>query len=200
MIFTHNPFEQTTAITDIFLGLTSLYVSKNLKNKKYWNTAFLLIAIASFIGAYIHGLEIYNEYDKFFWFPLLVCIFYAIALFWIATLKKFIKKYPKFLTEIIFILAGLFCFSSFFIKKFFLFFILYELGSFLILSFLYFIKKNYIIAFGMVISIVAGIIQTIKPLKFNFIWKFDHNGIFHLVQIIGILVLFYGLKIEKSKN
>ena len=26
------------------------------------------------------------------------------------------------------------------------------------------------------------------------IWEFDHNGVFHLVQVVGVLVLNYGLR------
>jgi len=49
-------------------------------------------------------------------------------------------------------------------------------------------------AAGILVSIIAAGIQANKSVIVTFIWRFDHNGIYHLVQIVGLLLLFAGLR------
>jgi hypothetical protein len=51
-------------------------------------------------------------------------------------------------------------------------------------------------ASGVMISIIAAGLQTRKSMVFMLVWKFDHNGIYHLVQTIGLLFLIAGLRIS----
>jgi hypothetical protein len=51
---------------------------------------------------------------------------------------------------------------------------------------------------GILISIVAALVQASKMTLFQLIWEFDHNGTYHLIQIFGILLLVTGLR--KSLN
>jgi hypothetical protein len=46
---------------------------------------------------------------------------------------------------------------------------------------------------GVMISLVAGGLQARKSIVFTLIWKFDHNGIYHIVQAVGLLFLITGL-------
>jgi len=52
------------------------------------------------------------------------------------------------------------------------------------------------LASGVLLSIVAAGLQARKSIVFTLIWKFDHNGIYHIVQTIGLLLLVAGLKIS----
>jgi hypothetical protein len=47
---------------------------------------------------------------------------------------------------------------------------------------------------GILISIVAALVQASKMTSFQLIWEFDHNGTYHLIQIVGILFLLTGLR------
>jgi len=41
---------------------------------------------------------------------------------------------------------------------------------------------------------VAAAIQATQAASFTFIWPFDHNGVFHLVQMVALVVLCAGLQ------
>ena len=49
-------------------------------------------------------------------------------------------------------------------------------------------------AAGILVSIIAAGIQANKSVIVTFIWRFDHNGIYHLVQVVGLMLLLMGLR------
>jgi hypothetical protein len=63
------------------------------------------------------------------------------------------------------------------------------------------IKGAGLMAAGILVTIIAAVIQAIKTIRIIFIWQFDHNGIFHIVQMIAIIFLLQGLQREfKSRG
>jgi hypothetical protein len=48
-------------------------------------------------------------------------------------------------------------------------------------------------AAGVAVSLIAAAIQPIKRLRFAVFWEFDRNGLFHLVQVAGLILLCVGL-------
>jgi hypothetical protein len=48
-------------------------------------------------------------------------------------------------------------------------------------------------AAGVLLMIVAAVVQATKSLYFQLIWPFDHNGVFHLIQMAGLGALTRGL-------
>ncbi len=55
-------------------------------------------------------------------------------------------------------------------------------------------------AFGILFSVIAAVIQSIQTLQIRLIWIIDHNGLFHLIQIIGITFLYAGISKELNKR
>ena len=53
-----------------------------------------------------------------------------------------------------------------------------------------------LMAAGVLVSIIAAGIQASKNVSVAFVFEFDHNGIFHIVQIFGILLLVIGLRLS----
>jgi hypothetical protein len=49
------------------------------------------------------------------------------------------------------------------------------------------------VALGIALTLVAAAIQA-SSLRVRIIWPFDHNGLFHLVQMVAVLVLVGGLR------
>jgi hypothetical protein len=49
-------------------------------------------------------------------------------------------------------------------------------------------------AIGILVSIIAAGIQANKSVAMTVIWRFDHNGIYHLVQSAGLVLLVMGLR------
>ncbi len=55
-------------------------------------------------------------------------------------------------------------------------------------------------ALGVLISMVAAAVQAMNTIRMEFIWEFDNNGIFHLIQIPGLLALLWGLGISMGSE
>ena len=78
----------------------------------------------------------------------------------------------------------------------FLVFVVYEvvamlvaLGIYLFLTVRRLLPGAGLMAFAIVLNIVAT-----ESVRFTIIWPFDHNGVFHIVQLIAVLVLMLGLQ------
>ena len=48
-------------------------------------------------------------------------------------------------------------------------------------------------AAGIAVSLIAAAIQPIKRLRVALLWEFDRNGLFHLAQVVGLILLCVGL-------
>jgi len=51
-----------------------------------------------------------------------------------------------------------------------------------------------LMAVAIVLNIVAAAIQASGSVSLTVIWPFDHNGVFHLVQMVAVVVLVLGLR------
>jgi hypothetical protein len=69
-----------------------------------------------------------------------------------------------------------------------------------ILAFRKKLKGAGLMAAGILVTIIAAAIQAIETIKVSAIWVFDHNGIFHIVQMIGLIFLLRGLQAEFSSR
>jgi hypothetical protein len=49
------------------------------------------------------------------------------------------------------------------------------------------------IAAGLSVSLGSGAMQA-SSLSLRFLWSFDHNGLFHLMQMLGLVLLVVGLR------
>lgn len=50
------------------------------------------------------------------------------------------------------------------------------------------------------ITLTAALIQFSGKFSIKFFWQFDHNGIFHLVQVPGLVFIFFGAKLSMRKK
>jgi hypothetical protein len=50
-------------------------------------------------------------------------------------------------------------------------------------------------AAGVLITIIAAVVQAGKAVRVTVLWEFDYNGLFHLIQITGVIVLTAGLRL-----
>ena len=209
MQFIDIPTEQTTALTDLLLALVSAsgvywIVRKGLHTDKkktiIWTTAFTLLTAAALLGAIAHGVKMSADTNELIWQPLNLFLGLSVALF-VAGVVYDSNGFK--IRKSIFFLILLFSFAFFAITLIFpgLFFvfILYEALAmlFALISYAFLMNRKFpgatYMTLGIFISIIAAIIQSQESLNLNFIWNFDHNGLFHLTQIIGLFFLFSGL-------
>jgi hypothetical protein len=70
----------------------------------------------------------------------------------------------------------------------------FALGAYVFLSLRGELEGAGLMAAGILISIVAAGVQFKKSISFTLIWHFDHNGVYHLIQTVGLLLLLIGLR------
>jgi hypothetical protein len=212
MKYIKDPAEQTTAITDIILAIVAfggmLILYWNLTDNKelwkiiIWSTAFGLIGLAAVMGAAAHGLVISRAAHDRLWqllnmlLALAVSLFVAGVVYDLWGLSVCLKVLPVML------IAGLGFFGATRLyPDIFFVFIVYEglalifaLSAYIYLAVRGELAGAVFMAAGILISILAAGIQANNSISLTVIRQFDHNGIYHIVQVVGLILLLVGLR------
>ncbi len=82
----------------------------------------------------------------------------------------------------------------------FLLFVIYEAISMLLALAFYLScfwlrreKGSGLLAAGIIVGIVAAILDAMPSIQLNLIWTFNNHGVFHLVQMVSLLLLTMGV-------
>lgn len=211
--FINIPTEQTTAVTDVLLAILAFVVALkvyhsgrniDLKKTRIWVWAFALLAFAAATGSIAHGFEMSKLNNFILWQPLNLALGVAISLFVAGVVYDLLNfSLPRTVIPGLLVVATIFYTVTVLIPGSFIVFIVYEaiamLFSFTVYVFLASRKKVKgagLMAAGILVTIIAAAIQAVETIKITFIWQIDHNGIFHIVQMIGLIFLLYGLRVE----
>ncbi|MBN1696666.1 MAG: hypothetical protein JW881_04040 [Spirochaetales bacterium] len=210
MSFIDIPTEQTTAITDLVLAVSALTLSlfiygigrtRDGKKSCIWSWAFGLLALASVLGAAAHGIMMSKTIHFIIWQPIHLSLGLTIALFTAGVVYD-IREYslPRGFMPVILGIGVIFYLITVLVSGGFYVFIIYEsiamlfaLVSYIILAIGKKKSRFWLMAAGIFISISAAVIQASGSVHLTLIWEFDYNGIFHLLQVIGILFLYTGV-------
>ncbi len=207
------PTEQTTAATDILMAVLAFIVTlkvyrtgKSIDSRKtmIWVWAFGLLTFASATGAVAHGFQMSKLLNFILWQPLNLALGVAIGLFVAGVVYDYRNfSLPKALIPVLLVCAIAFFTITVIIPDSFIVFIIYEaiamlfsLIAYTILASRNRLKGAWLMAAGIMVTIIAAAIQAVETIKVTFIWEFDHNGIFHIVQMVGLLFLLKGLQTE----
>lgn len=212
MQYIKDPAEQTTAITDLILaavavgGIFFLH-GVPLKDGDFlrmtiWSAAIGLIGLAAALGAAAHGLVLAQSLHQRIWQILNVALAMAVALFVVGVVFDLWGKsaFYKALPVMLLISLGFFAATSRYPGIFFVFIVfeglalIFALIAYVFLSWRGELAGAGLIAVGILFSIIAAGIQAKKSISITLIWHFDHNGVYHLIQIIGLIFLMVGLK------
>ena len=212
MIFIKDPAEKTTAVTDIILALIALGGIVNLRclllnsgelwKISIWSAAIGLIGLAAALGAVAHGLVLSRAVHRRIWLALNLALSLAVSLFVVGVAYDLWGFEISLTTLPILLIAGLgFYLTTLIYPGIFFLFIVYEVVAlvFALAAYIFMaIHKDqpgaWLMATGIFVSIIAAAIQTNKSVLLTFIWCFDHNGIYHLVQMVGLMLLLIGLR------
>lgn len=209
------PTEQTTAATDLVLAILASVIAYGTyklgkpvqaQKTRIWVAVFVLLAIAAFFGAIAHGFIMSAETNYILWQPLNLALGLGVSLFAAGALFDLRGgSLPKAIIPGLLTLGIIFYFITVFIPGSFLVFIIYEavvmlfaLIAYIVLAVQRKLKGAWWMVMGILITIIAAGIQASEAVNVHIIWEFDHNGIFHIVQMAGVLVIFLGL--AKSFN
>jgi len=212
MTFTPVIAEQTTAATDLALGMMALVLFARLRKlpavdllkRRYWSWMFGFLGIASFLGTIVHGLELPVQLHKAIWHILYLSLGMTVAFFAIGAMHELLGgKISRRLMPWILATALLFYLITVIIPGSFLVFTVYEaialsgaLGIYLYLSFRKQYLSYYIMVIGIAISILAAVVQALGKAHLTLVWEFNHNGIFHLIQLTGAIFVYLSLAIS----
>lgn len=203
----HSSTEQGTALTDFILGvlllgiLFLLYQKSGSLKVTYWMIAFGLLCAASFLGAVAHGFEMSASLNYWLWQPLNLCLGLVIAMFVVAAcLDLWGEAASRTTLWIMIAVAIIFYVITVAIPGTFLTFVAYEaiamlfaLGVYIYLASQGNLAGSWMMVLGILITIIAAAIQALAPHGTPIILNLDNNGIFHVVQMFGLLAITSGV-------
>lgn len=201
--------ERTTAATDAVLALAAAAGIVVLRRgtppsfgRTIWQAALAALALASALGAVTHGLVLRAATRELLWQPLFAALGVTMALFLVGAVRDWRgdpagrRMLPPMLA-----LAIAFYAITRLTGGDFLVFVVYEAAS-LLLSLLVYLRLAArggrrgaaLVAAALAVSLGAGAVQALDFGSVRLLWEFDHNGLFHLVQLIGLALLVTGLR------
>ena len=142
------------------------------------------------------------------WFPLFLLLGLTVALFVVGAIYDWrglsaAKRSMPFMIALAVIFFGV----TQVISGAFLVFVLYEAVAMLFAFGLYAYlaaktssRAMTVMLIGVGLNVVAAAIQATQAVSFTLVWPFDHNGVFHLVQMVALLVLCAGLRMSLVAN
>lgn len=210
MLFIDIPTEQTTAVTDALLMAISMAAALYLHSigQKYrwkatvWVVAFCFLSLAAMLGAVAHGLQMSETTQALIWHPLNFSLGLLVALFLVAAVYDIWGETiaRRVLPAMVLIGGGFFGVTLVWPDSF-LVFIIYEatvmffaLGGYAWLAVRGRLEGAWFIVAGILITMIAAGVQASHAVSFTFVWQFDHNGAYHLIQMVGIVAFVFGLK------
>ena len=209
MRFNPSATELTTAVTDAILALLCLALLISLARlpararwkKVVWGSIFVLLAIGSALGAVAHGFDLSRSVRATMWQPLYLSLGLSVALFLVGSIGDWLGEHAARATFpwAIGVGAGFFVFTQLSDGGFGVF-LAYEgvamIASLVIYASLWMRRRLAgagTVALGILLTLAAAAIQA-STLSVRFVWPFDHNGLFHLVQIVAFIVIATGVR------
>ena len=207
-----DPAEQTTAVTDIILAgvafggvvflRSSLLTTDELWKINIWTAAIGLIGLAAILGAAAHGLVLSQTLHRRIWLFLNMSLGLAVSLFVVGVVYDLWGFEISMVALPIMLAVGLgFYLTTLLYPDIFIIFIIYEavalifaLAAYVVLTLQQDFQGAWLMASGILVSIFAAGIQARKSIAITVIWQFDHNGVYHIVQVVGLLLLIIGLR------
>lgn len=201
--------ELTTAATDALLAVLALVCIRHLAVRRsadpqkvtLWVLVLALLAVASALGAVAHGLDLSPDILWLLWQPLFLSLGLVVALFVVAAVYDgFGAAAARRLLIPALVAGGAFYLLTLVFPGTFMVFVLYEAVAMLVALALYVRlairdgqKWAWLMVLGIGLNIVAAAIQASGTVRLDLGVPFDHNGVFHLVQMVAIVVLVLGV-------
>jgi hypothetical protein len=204
------PTELTTAATDVVLAVLAIVCAGYLwRLSEYdgwkvglWCWVFGILAAAALLGAVAHGFAWSTRVWNLFWIPLFLLLGLTVALFVVGAIYDWRGLPPARASLPILVIVALAFFGvTRVVSGAFLVFVLFEALAMLFALVVYgYLAANGttsgmgLMMCGVALNIVAAAAQATRAFSFTLIWPFDHNGVFHLVQMVALVVMTAGLR------
>lgn len=209
--FVDVPTEQTTAVTDgilAVLALGGLILLLRLRARdpwkaRIWAAAFLCLLVASAAGAVVHGVEASPRGRHLLWLVIYLCLGLLVAFFTAGTVYDlWSERAARRATPVMVTIGILFFAITQLTCGAFVVFVIYEAAalSFALLGYLWLslIRQRPgagLMTAGILVTLTAAVIQATRLVpQLSVVWTFDHNGLFHIVQMLGVVLIVLGLR------
>lgn len=203
-----SPTELTTSATDALLAIECAVIIALLLRTApadrwrttLWCWVFTLLAIASFLGALAHGLEMPKPMRTALWTPLYLSLGILVVLFIVGAVADWRGKMAaKRLVPWGLGVSAAFLGLTALLGGPFIVFIVYAatilLSALAIYTFLavtHRLQGAAVIALAILLNLGGAAVQA-SNLSLQLVFPFDHNGLFHLVQIVSTAILGLGV-------
>lgn len=203
------PTELTTAATDAVLAVLALACIRYLAVRRpadpskvtLWVLVLALLAVASALGAVAHGFDLSPDTLYVLWQPLFLSLGLVVALFVVAAVYDgFGAVAARRLLIPALVVGAAFYLLTLLFPGTFLVFVLYEAVAMVAALAIYgwlAIRSGeswaWLMVLGIALNLVAAAIQASGTVRLHLGVPFDHNGVFHLVQMLAIVVLVAGV-------
>ena len=202
-----SPYERITAWTDVLMGALAGYIAVQLAQVTgfkfaIWMWAFALLIVSSFLGAVAHGYYMSPKANNRLWMPINLSLGLALGLFVVGALFDLSGESVARTALPLMLAAGVgFFLFTLWKPGTFMTFIAYEavamlfaLGVYAYLFFTSALEGAGWMLLGVLVTIIAAVVQATGKAGKGIFWYFDNNGIFHVIQLVGMVLLFVGLK------
>lgn len=215
MMLVKSTTELTTSATDVVLAIECVVIMIGLWKAEFaarwrvrlWGWVFGLLAISSLLGAWAHGVEMPEAIRAVLWMPLYLCLGILMALFLIGAIADgwgWAAARPL-LPWGVGVGIAFFAVTQLLDGTFFVF-IVYEvlvligaLGLYTFLAATQRLQGAGVVALAILLHLAAAAVQASQGSLHVFL-PFDHNGVFHLLQIVSTAVLWLGLALGMKQS
>jgi len=199
--------ELTTAATDALLTIVVVAGIMWLRRmvpasprRSLWVRGLSLFALAGALGAFVHGFDLEPGTRQLLWQPLYLTLGSALAFFSAGAIGDWRGDAAarRSLPALLALVIAFYLLTRLSGGKFLVFVIFEALALFFALTVyarLAFLHKRgaSLVLTGLVLSLAGGALQA-STLTAHVIWEFNHNGLYHLVQLVGVVFLLAGLR------
>ncbi|WP_444900812.1 DUF6962 family protein [Microbulbifer sp. VAAC004] len=204
------PTEQVSAITDLVLAVLALFIFlyfirpefKSSWKRNCWICFFGVMFVVGLLGSVIHGFQIAGPERIFMWHVL----FFFLGLFLVSFTLAIIgdlagERISRKLLPYIFLIGLIFYFIAVSRIDGFIVFVGYQALVMIpvVIGYTWMgvmgrLPGAWYMVIGGFVSLLAVVLQVRTALEFTFIWTFNHNSLYHMVQTIGVLFFFAGIR------
>ena len=203
--------ERTTALTDLMLAVVALICAAVLHmarrhdvwKVRLWTWVFILLAVAALLGTVAHGLDLTEQSRTNVWRPLYLMLGLVVALFALAAVRDWRGEGRARRMAPLAVWTGI----GFFVvtqlgSGAFVVFVIYEAVAMLFALVVYAalalrraLAGAGVVAAGILLNLIAAAVQASAAVDVSILGApLDHNGVFHVLQIMAVIVLTVGLR------
>ena len=204
----NSPTELTTSATDALLAIECTLIialllrtaPANRWRTNLWCSAFALLAISSFLGALLHALELPKSIRIALWTPLYLSLGILVLLFIVGAVADWRGKVAakRLIPWGIGMSVAFLGLTALLGGKFIVFIayaatvLLSALAIYTFLAATHRLKGAAVVALAILLNLAGAAAQASK-ISLHLLVPFDHNGVFHLIQILSTAILGWGL-------